>query len=299
MNKKSLLIITARRGYPTEAFKKTGYRVCYPYKENNIIERIFREIWFCLRLPQRIWFRKIDENVDNIIVQDPLITKQYLLWLQSIYPKAKIRFMYQNMVGRAKHIVPSEIPSGITIWTYDGYDSRKYGLNLLQSGGYYNYLIGEKREKIYDVFFVGADKGRGESLLKLQKQMERLGLRTKFIIAPDGRFSKNKKYYSKPISYTEVIDYVTKSKSILNITLPNQLGATMRDYESIFNETKLITTNRNVKNFDFYIKDNVFILGERDLSELPKFLTTPFVPIAREILTKHTLDTQMEEILSE
>lgn len=299
MDKKELLIITARRGYPFAAFKKSGYNVCHPYRERNMVERIMREVWFRLRLPQKVWFRKINQSVANIIVQDPLITRQYLLWLKEKFPDSKIRFMYQNMVGKAKHLMPKDVPNGIDIWTYDGHDSEKYGLKLLNSGGYYDCLIGERKKRVYDVFFVGADKGRGEWLLELQAQMEKLNLKTKFIICPDGKFVKKKSFYSKPISYTEVVNYVTMSKSILNVTLPDQIGATMRDYESIFNETKLITTNKNIKNYDFYIENNVFILGERNLAELPRFLNTVFSPVPKKILERHTLDTQMQEILSQ
>lgn len=106
--------------------------------------------------------------------------------------------------------------------------------------------------------YAGKDKGRSEEILSLQNEFEKLGLKTKFLIMPTTRVSKKKAFYSKPIPYEDVIKLVMESRAILNITLPDQQGATLRDYESIFNEVKLITTNKNIKFFDFYDSNNVF-----------------------------------------
>lgn len=49
--------------------------------------------------------------------------------------------------------------------------------------------------------------------------------------------------------------------------------------ESIFFEKKLITTNEDIANYDFYRKENVFIIGKDDYKDLPKFLNTPYKKI--------------------
>lgn len=295
----NVIFVSARRGYATKGIEAEGFRVYYPYKDRTLVGRILREIWFRLYLPEQVWYRKelLKEIPDGIIVQDPLITKKYLLWLQNRFSKTKICFCYANMVGNAKHLLPSEIPKGIEVWTYDRYDSEKYSLHLTKSSGYMTKYIGEKTEKIYDVFFVGKDKGRAEFLLDLQKQLEQMGLKTKFLITADGRFSKKKKIYSKPIAYTEVVRFDNMSKAILNVVMPNQIGATNRDMESIFNEVKLITNNVHIKEYDFYRNENIFILGEQPLTELPDFLENPYVPIAPEILECHTFDSWIKEVV--
>lgn len=293
--KDGVIFITARKSYVVDGLKNDGYTVMRPYKDKSIIGRVLRELWFRFHLPEQVWYIKVHKEIYNIIVQDPLITKEYLKWLKKIKPKAKIYFMYGNMVGNAKHILPNEIPDGISVWTYDSYDAKKYGLNLYE-GGYSRSFIGNKKETKYDVFYVGADKGRGEFLMELQRQMEVLGVKTKFIITAGSILSKKKKYYSKPISYSKVIEYVNKSKAVLNIAMPNQTGVTMRDYESIFNEVKLITNNQSIKHFTFYKEENVFILGERSLAELPVFLSTPFVPIDDKVKDGLTMDKVVEMI---
>jgi len=295
---KSVIFVSARRGYIAEGICAEGFDVVYPYRDKTLFGRVIREIWFKCGLPELVWYTKIKKKVDIIVVQDPLITKEYLEWLKKTHPNSKINFMYGNMVGKAKHLLPYEVPNSISIWTYDSYDAKKYGLNLYK-GGYSRLFIGTKKETQYDVFYIGADKeGRGEYILDLQRKMEELGVKTKYIITPNGRFAKKKVYHSKPIPYSKVIEYINKSRAVLNIAMPNQTGATIRDFESIFNSIKLITTNRSIKNYDFYREENVFILGERNLSELVCFLNSPFQPIEGEILKKYTITALVEEIVA-
>lgn len=290
--KDQTIIITAKRGYTTEGLRKVGYTVLYPYRDRTFFGRCLREVWFRLGLPESAWYSREVTKLEPkyITLHDPQITREYLLWLQKEFPKAKLHFQYDNMVGNARHLFPDQIPEGIDASTYDAGDSEKYGLRLRDTGGgFFPSYIGTKRPTKYDVFFVGADKGRGEYLMELQKQMQELGLKTKFIITADGRFAKRKPYYSRRISYEKVIEYDNESRAILNVTMPGQVGATMRDYESVYNQVKLITTNPHIKNFDIYKEENVFILGERDLAELPAFLSTPFVPLDEEILKRNLM----------
>lgn len=260
-----------------------------PYKDRGIIGRVLREIWFRVGLPEKFWYNKdvLKYSTTRICVHDCLITKAYLMWLVENYPTSRITMDYCNLVGRSRHLRPDQLPAKICATTYDQGDSEKYGM-LLRTGGEFSLEhIREKQPIEYDIFYVGADKGRGEYLLELKQKFEEMQLRVKMIITADGRFAKRKKYYSKPIPYSQVLDYDSKSRAILNVILPGQVGATQRDYESVFLKAKLITNNKNARNFDFYNKENVFILGEDDINELPNFIKTPMVEVPSYILEKH------------
>ncbi len=43
----------------------------------------------------------------------------------------------------------------------------------------------------------------------------------------------------------------------------------------------LVTDNQAIAHYHFYRPENIFLLRERDLDELPEFLHTPFKPIPR------------------
>lgn len=123
------------------------------------------------------------------------------------------------------------------------------------------------------------------------------GLKTKFVIVADGRLSKRKSYYQKALEYDEIVDLIVKSKSILNVAMPNQQGITMRDLESLFFEVKLVTTNKNIVNTDIYNPQNVFIIDDLNIEGLKAFLENETCPVPDEIKEKHSYDHFIEIII--
>lgn len=298
-NNENTIFIMASTGYARKGIEGKGICVFSPYHGDGLPLRILREICFRLPiLPKTIWYNKelLKTGKEYINIIDVNITVHYLKWIKKQFPKAQINYLYNNMVGKARNLHPDNIPNGIRIWTYDDYDSRKYKIRLFK-----NYWIQEvtyqpKKVPEFDVLFIGRDKGRGEKLLTLEKKMQEMGLRTKFIITKDGRLSKEKHYYQQSIPYEKVIDYDTRSRAILNITMENQEGVTMRDMESVAIGVKLLTTNKNIVNKDLYNKNNVFILGINDIKELPEFLDKEYVDILHKIKVNHTFEAMLNEI---
>lgn len=299
IDKNSILFINAAKGYMYDGLVGSGYKSIHPYNYKTILGRVILELCVKLHLSHEFLFNKsiLDFNCRYIFVYDSIITKQFLKWLVRNKPNVKIIFSYTNLVGKARNVNPEDIPKKISVWTYDKNDAVHYHINLTDFGGYSTSFIGDKRKKKYDVVYVGRDKGRAEFLIKLEKELQQLGLKTRFLIMPDTRASKRKSYYSNEISYSEVINLVTSSKAVLNIVLPGQVGVTMRDYESLFNRVKLITNNKSLQNQEFYNSENIFILGERNINELKEFINSPYQDIDDEILKKCTLSSQILEII--
>lgn len=298
-NKENTVFIMASIGYAKRSIEEKGVKVFSPYYGDNMPLRILREV--CFRLPgfpKKIWYNKsiLENRYSFINIMDVNITKHYLKWIQRNYPKAQLNFLYDNMVGKARNIKPCKIPHNVRVWTYDDYDARMYGIRI-----YKNYWIREmvfktRKDPEVDVFFAGKDKGRGEDLLILEKKLQKIGLKTKFVITRDKKLSRDKIYYQPSIPYEQVIDIDTRSRAILNITMKNQEGVTMRDMESVAIGVKLITTNKNIINKDLYHKNNVFILGVDDLDSLPEFLKLECVNMWDRIKDNHTFEAMLNEI---
>ena len=68
-------------------------------------------------------------------------------------------------------------------------------------------------------------------------------------------------------------------------------------FGALFFKKKLITTSPEVKNYDFYCDENIFVLGERDLKELPQFLNSPFYEIDENITEKYTFASWLKGYL--
>lgn len=291
------LIVSARGGYSIKGLKDLGYRVEPPYKKASLAKRVIREGWFKLGLPEGVWYADFDGAPRDIIVHDPLITRNFLFGLQRRFPEARIHYLYWNLVGRARHLLPNDVPDFVTKWTYDKHDAEKYGLRLLDSLGYPTMYMRDRKVQDIDLLFVGSDKGRAGTILGLRDRLERDGFKVDFRIMPDGRFSRRRSFYSDPMDYEEIADLIAHSKAVLNVCLPGQTGATLRDYESAFNGIKLVTNNSNVVSFPFYKPENVLLLDAFSAADLRFFLDTPFTPIEGEVLKKCTLNAHIEQIV--
>lgn len=67
---------------------------------------------------------------------------------------------------------------------------------------------------------------------------------------------------SNELSYDKVIEKDRRSKAILDVVQDNQRGLTWRTVEALLLRKKLITTFKDVKQYNFYCKENVFIWGK-------------------------------------
>lgn len=276
----TLIIMAASGGFPFDGYKNEGYNTISAYKKITVVLRILREICFRLPLlPKKIWFNTEIKKFEPqyIYIRDSIITKKYLFWVKKLFPDAQVNFVYDNLIGNARHLMPDQIPSGIRIWTFDPADSKKYRIRLKKVTPYFHCYLKKGKEKKYDILFIGRDKGRGDLIRKLQAYLECNGIITKFLITADGKFSKKKEYYEKAVSYDQLTDWVAESKAVLNICMDGQEGVTMRDIECYFNQIKLVTTNEKIINASIYDKDNTFILTSDNWKDLVDFLNKPYV----------------------
>lgn len=300
-DKKRILYITSGQGYVFDGPAAEGYNTMHPYKPADaLMLRLLREICFRIPLlPKTVWFNKciFQYNPDYIIITDSLTTRKYLIWLKKNFPKSQINFVYSNLIGKARHIMPWMIPSGVRIWTFDENDGEKYKIRVYKNSPYPQCYVKPHGETLYDIFYIGADKGRGDYIMSLEKKLKELGLKTKFIITSDGKYSRRKPYYQERISYDQLTTYLSQSRAVLNVALDGQYGITMRDKDALFFNIKLITTNIHIKEKDLYTENNVLILSDNNYKTIPCFLKRP-IDNLDSIKEKYTYNRFIEEVVS-
>lgn len=296
----TLIIMAGSGGFPFDGYVAEGYKTASAYKPTNVPKRLLREICFRLPLlPKRIWYNQslIQYDPAYVYVRDAIISRSFLLWILKLYPHALIVFSYENLVGHARHLMPNQIPEGIRVWTFDSADSKKYNLKLRKVVAYFQSYLKPRKEKKYDLLFVGRDKGRGDQLKELEKFLNERGIRTKFLITADTKFSKKKQYYEEPVSYDQVTEWVSESRALLNVSLDGQDSVTMRDIESHFNQIKLVTTNQKIKNTEIYEKENTFFLTDDNWESLAAFLKTEYVDEGPIIWDGHRIEDAIAEVM--
>ena len=75
------------------------------------------------------------------------------------------------------------------------------------------------------------------------------------------------------------------------------MGLTIRVLEALGAKKKLITTNKDIVNYDFYHPENIYVYdGKVDLENI--FFTSEYFEIDYEIYKKYSLESWLKEILS-
>lgn len=288
------IIYNDSNSFFAKEIQKLGVQVFSAYKPTHVLSRVLRRIHFSLKLPNvKIWFmeNQIFEYINTIIIFDVVMRDEYILYLSKKYPKKRLILWYWNPVRKS---INPDLLNNISCekWSYSIEDCEKFNLRYNTTFYFFelaNDLKGNNSgNPIYDVLFVGRDKGRLNILLKFKEEFETLGLKTKFHITPTKWYEKlRNNIYRSDIGYDEIINLVTKSRAILDVVQDQGDGLTLRVMESLFFKKKLITNNTSLKNYDFYDSNNIFILGSDSLDRLKDFMEIPFAELSSEIVQKY------------
>lgn len=221
------------------------------------------------------WKNDIDKY-DVIIVQAARVTANIPKWLRKKGYKGRIIYWYWDPVSGS--VNPNKVDlNACEIWSFDPKDCNKY--NLKYNDTYYPIderdLTNIDDREIYDVSYVGRDKGRIKELRKIESFFCDKGLQTYFYIVATKPYYLSAKKLMPPINYINVLRIINNSKAILDINQKEQSGLSMRCMESLFFNKKLITNNRYIKTYDWYCPENIYILGE-DKRTILQFLETPY-----------------------
>lgn len=96
----------------------------------------------------------------------------------------------------------------------------------------------------------------------------------------------------------DTLSLVSRSKVIVDIHHPGQTGLTMRTIECIGAKKKMITTNAEVVNYDFYNKNNILIVDRENPVVDENFFKEGYIPLEDAIYKKYSLKTWIREIVS-
>ena len=79
-------------------------------------------------------------------------------------------------------------------------------------------------------------------------------------------------FHFKPLSGEELESIYKESKCILDSAQDGQLGLTIRIFEALGAKKKIITTNEDIKNYDFYREENIYVYDGNGFDHSSPFL---------------------------
>lgn len=113
------------------------------------------------------------------------------------------------------------------------------------------------------------------------------------------RYASKRDFSFVKASSREISNVVNESRVILDIQHPRQTGLTMRTIEMIGMNKKLITTNAEIKKYDFYNPNNILVIDRMNINIPEDFLLTKYVPLDTSIYNKYSIKTWIKDILCE
>lgn len=260
-------------------------------------------------------FRHTDfQSFDVILLNETRFPVKLVKFLSQRKQHAKVLYWFWNTVGKPKNprffdsqaefkkLLDNREKYNYSIVSFDEQDCRKYGFIYNPQCVPFLNISNKPTTISSDVFFVGQDKNRIEMLMDIYKEFDDLGIKCNFYVFPQA----DKKYTTEEIqfvyrgpmlSYEHVVEKDMQSRAILDIVQEGQGGLTWRPIESIFYNKKLITNFKGIKNFDFYCKGNIFILGQDNIGQLKSFLDAPFHTVPESVKDRYTLKGSLRKIV--
>jgi len=99
------------------------------------------------------------------------------------------------------------------------------------------------------------------------------------------------------LSSQEIANVFLQSKVVIDIEHPKQNGLTMRTIEMLGLQQKIITTNKSVRDYDFYHPNNVLIVERNNIHVPNGFMQSDYVTLSSNILDKYTLKEWLKNVL--
>ena len=101
----------------------------------------------------------------------------------------------------------------------------------------------------------------------------------------------------KIIDFEENIDRARQARVLIDFVIDEHKGLSFRTFEALGYQQKLITTNPQVKYYDFYHPNNFLIWDGYDFAALDDFLEKPYVQVDESIRKKYSFGNWINYIL--
>lgn len=250
--------------------EKYNIQELYLFNTDSFLYKILKKIGIIVL---GNWKRDIGKY-EKFIIFESLYNKQISRKIKKNNPNCKIIIYFWNHINNTNKYILKDINVD-EFWTFDKEDAIKYQIKY--NPQFYTKMVNlnNKKNIINDIVFLGRPKDRKEDILNIASILKKQKLRINFKII------ENEKEF---IKYDEYLDMISESKCILDYNQDGQIGLTLRPMEALFFEKKLITNNKDIKNYNFYNPNNIFILGEDNIEKIRDFIEKPYIKIKQEIV---------------
>jgi hypothetical protein len=280
--------------------------------------RIKRELlWYLTeRYFDRILIKNQNKNYDYIfVVKGEVINEKIMYKYKSVFTNAQFILYLYDSIDNYKSI-KSCFKYFDKVYSFDRRDSKNYPeiqfrpLFFIEK---FHTIYAQQNEGDfkYDILFVGTiHSDRWNFLDFVRKTSMEKGLRVYYYLYFPNRFIfylrkcfvkgystlKASDVQFVPIKMDKIINLTRDSRSVIDIQHPKQTGLTMRTIEVLGSGRKLLTTNSEIQQYDFYSPENIQVIDRVTPEINSDFIYSPFETINDKLRYKYSLRGWIDEV---
>lgn len=190
------------------------------------------------------------------------------------------------------------IPIFHKVFSYEKEDVKNYNLEFL-TNFIYDVEPQARHTTKYKVFNISSFDERFETLKKIASYMKKEAINYKILVRKE-RVYKDEliNVIADYLPLNEVKKLILDSEILLDIQKKNQYGLSFRVFEALGYQKKIITTNTDIVNYDFYNPNNILVLDINNIYIPKTFLNTAYEHISETILFPYTLEGWINKVFN-
>ena len=234
--------------------------------------------------------------------------------MKKTFPNAKLILYMWDSLFNNKAVI-SRWKAYDQVYTFDRKDYLKHQkeIDFLPLYYYDDYVPSEEIKNYkYDIAFIGTGlQDRVRIINEVKEQCKRTGKKMyayvflphklvylyNKILNPNYKNISIKNIQFKKIPFQKVYEIYHNAKCVIDIEHSKQSGLTMRTMEMIGLRKKLITTNKDIVNYDFYHEDNILVVDRNNFVLDESFIDRPYHMLDENIYKKYALSNWIMEVL--
>lgn len=237
----------------------------------RFVSKLIRHINFfnpSIRLLNKIFDYQFKKGVEYFLIIDSGVMHTYSIDFLNAVKKREnfhlLLLLFNSMNASSPSIThfKKEILSDIweEVFTYDREDSIKYGWNYFGLSYFSQPTDFKIKDKSSDAYFIGGLKGnRNDLILDTFLKLDSFGAQVIFDIYcySDEQYNQRKypekiNYFKKWKEYNEIQKEIASTNCIIEILQDGQTTQSIRYFEAIYYNKKLLTNNPNIFKLPFY-----------------------------------------------
>jgi len=325
-DKRILFLAPAFFGYEKaiqSKMEEMGAKVDF-YDERSITKPFHRAL---LKISSAIFRKQSNRYFKNIIdknkytdyeyvliMSGDMLTEHTLKLFRSSFPKT-IFCLYLDDSVRNNKGVAKKFKYFDRVLSFDRKDTFKYESMKFRPLFYtdsYKKEVQTHQEYEYDITFCGTiHSDRFAMIREVKKICQENQLIFNHFSYLQGKFiyyfykitkrefisAKKSDFSFEKMSSQEIATMVEKSRTMLDVQHPAQSGLTIRTIEMLGMNKKLVTTNAEIKEYDFYNPNNILVIDRKNVKISADFLLREYEPIAFDIYNKYSIAEWIKDVL--